>query len=112
MKKLKYSKSLLFSLIYSLIGLISLLGTMKGSPINNDIFFLGILICFPIDFISFALLFTNGISVWAVLLIQTITFFVLWKIVTKIFSHTKKPIITVDFKDKANSDGNPPTKYI
>ena len=85
----KYSKPFLFSLIYSLVGIISLLGILKGSPINSDYFFLGILICLPIDFISFTLLYTNVTPVWIIVIIQIINFFIFWKVLTIIFIKKK-----------------------
>jgi len=86
-EKPKYSKLLIFSLLYSLLGVISLLGIMKDSPIYAEYFYFGVLICLPIDFISLALLFTSNVSIWTILIIQFITFFLLWRLLT---AFTKK----------------------
>ncbi len=82
--------SLIISLIYVGFGTFSLLGILTISPFYNELFYIGVFICMPVDFIGFAILFTEENSLWLVMIIQIIMFFLFWAYVYGILKNRKK----------------------
>ena len=81
-----YKKAFIISAIYVGIGTFSLLGIMTNMPFYNGLYFIGVIICLPVDFIGIAILFTMGSKLWLIILIQILMFIILWYLLYKVFS--------------------------
>lgn len=81
-------KALLISAIYVGIGTFSLFGIMTVMPFYNGLFFIGVILCFPVNFFGFAILFTMGHELGLIIVIQFLMFVLLTGLLYNIFKRS------------------------